>query len=67
MDKIQLDTRDRRNLYREDSENVFAVGISSDEPAVELIGDVVETLTDAIDTLRQTGGRFAYVVMRIER
>lgn len=67
MDKIDLDTRDRRNLYREDVNNVFVLAMSADEGAVDAVADVVEGLSDAVEHLQQTGQRFAYVVIRIER
>lgn len=66
MDKIQLDNRDRRNLYREDAQNVVAITTTSDQ-LDDPDGDVESALSDAVEEMNRTGQRFAYVVVKIER
>lgn len=64
MDKIDLDQRDRKNLYMPDAQNVVALTTASDE--IDDSG-IADALVDAVDEMRRTGQRFAYVVIRIER
>lgn len=64
MDKIDLDQRDRHNIYKEDATNVFAVATNAEELDDS---DVAESLEEAKQHMLRTGERITYVVIRIER
>ena len=64
MDKIQLDQRDRKNLYKEDATNVFALATA---PSDINDHDPFVALEEAVEHMRQTGERKAYVVIKIEQ
>lgn len=65
MEKIDLNIRDRRNIYREDADNVTAVEVDINEK-IDL-HEIDDQLTEITDNMRQQGNRFAYLVMKISR
>jgi hypothetical protein len=63
VDRIDLTQHDRRNLYHEDAQNVFAVTASAEDDEI----DIGEAVQEALDHLSERGSRFAFVVLKIER
>lgn len=64
MDKIDLDKRDRGNIYREDADNVHALAVNAEDINTD---ELPEALVEAVEGMIRTGTRRAYVVIRIER
>lgn len=70
MDKGNLDTQDRRNLYREiEADNVRVVEVESDETEemTQPIGDDEhqQALREMADLVRSGRSKIAYVVIKI--
>lgn len=63
MEKIDLNTRDRRNIYATDADNVAAYEVSIDENVD--IQDLDAALGEVSDQMKQRGNRFGYIVLKI--
>lgn len=66
MDRIDLNTRDRRNLFAEGADNVIALETSTGEIAEsDADGPLIDALQEAYDQIAASGQRFAYVVIKV--
>lgn len=63
MDKVDLTTRDHRNLYRDDAENVTAYEVPIDGNVD--IHELDDALIEISEEMKQRGQRFGYVVLKI--